>query len=340
MNTPPNVHVIAYDGLCTFEFGVAYEVFGLPRPEAGPGWYRFTVCAAEDRPLRAAGGLSVSVDAGLDALDEADLIVIPGWRGLSEPVPQRLTDALRKQHGRGARLMSLCSGAVVLAEAGILDGRRATTHWRYLPALKDRFPNIRFVEDTLYVDEGDILTAAGSAAGIDLCLHVVRRDFGAELANGVARRLVVPPHRDGGQAQFVASPVPSAHESGRLGPVFDWIRQNLGDPIKVDGLARKAGMSERTFHRRVIGATGLSPGAWILQERLRAAQLLLETQPHRPLEDVSLACGFGSADSLRRQFRARFGVTPSSYRRRFGGPPAEGRGGLAGLASQDQPPGE
>lgn len=340
MNTPPNVHVIAYDGLCTFEFGVAYEVFGLPRPEAGPGWYRFSVCAAEDGPLRAAGGLSVSVDAGLEALDEADLIVIPGWRGLAEPVPHRLTDALRKQHRRGARLMSLCSGAVVLAQAGILDGRRATTHWRYLPALKDRFPEIDFIEDTLYVDEGDILTAAGSAAGIDLCLHVVRRDFGARLANDVARRLVVPPHRDGGQAQFVAAPVPRAHESGRLGPVFDWIRANLGAPISIDALARRAGMSERTFHRRVIGATGLTPGAFVLRERLRAAQLLLETRPDRPLEDVSLACGFGSADSLRRQFRARFGVTPSSYRRRFGPPSADGRRGLSGSSTGDHAPAE
>ena len=337
---PPLVCTLAYDGLCTFEYGVACEVFGLPRPEAGPGWYRFRTCAAEDGPLRAAGGLFVSVEAGLEALEEADLIVVPGWRGIGEPVPAKLVEALRRQHARGARLMSLCSGVAVLAATGLLDGRRATTHWRYLPLLRERFPQIGFIEDTLYVDEGDILTAAGSAAGIDLCLHVVRGDFGARLANGVARRLVLPAHRDGGQAQFVVAPVASVHESGRLGPLFDWIRANLGAPLGIDALARRAGMSERTFHRRVVGATGMTPGAFVLQERLRAAQMLLETQPGRSLEDVSLACGFGSADSLRRQFRARFGVTPSSYRRRFGDPATRGPHTLSGLAFRDHPPGE
>ncbi len=320
-SAPPLVCTLAYDGLCTFEYGVACEVFGLPRPEAGPGWYRFRTCAAEDGPLRAGGGLSVSVAAGLEALEEADLIVVPGWRGIGEPVPAPLVAALRRQHARGARLMSLCSGVAVLAATGLLDGRRATSHWRYLPALQDRFPQIRFVEDTLYVDEGDILTAAGSAAGIDLCLHVVRGDFGAGLANAVARRLVLPAHRDGGQAQFVAAPVASLHESGRLGSLLDWIRENPDAPLTAGGLAAKAGMSTRTFHRRMVGATGLTPAAFVLQERLRAAQTLLETQPDRSLEDISLACGFGSADSLRRRFRARFGVTPSTWRRRFGARP-------------------
>lgn len=216
--TPPLVVALAYDGLCTFEFGVAVEVFGLSRPELGPDWYRFAVAALDAGPLRAVGGIRVEADGGLDLLDQADIIIIPGWRGAREPVPGDLIAALHRADKRGTRVLSICSGAFVLAAAGLLNGRRATTHWRYAATLVELYPDIRVMPDVLYVDEGNILTSAGSAAGIDLCLHLVRRDFGSEAANSVARRLVVQPHREGGQAQFIEAPVPTAREGARLAP--------------------------------------------------------------------------------------------------------------------------
>ncbi len=192
------VVVLAYDGLCTFEFGVAVEIFGLPRPEMGPDWYRFAVAGLDPGPMRAEGGVRLLADGGLELLERAGTIVVPGWRGADEPVPGALATALRAAAARGARILSICSGVFVLAAAGLLDGRRATTHWRHAEALAARHPGIRVTPDVLYVDEGPILTSAGSAAGIYLCLHLVRRDFGPAAANAVARRLVVPPHRDGG----------------------------------------------------------------------------------------------------------------------------------------------
>jgi AraC family transcriptional activator FtrA len=313
----PLVAVLAYDGLCTFEFGVAYEVFGLPRPEMGRGWYRYAVCGIEPGPLRAAGGLTVTVDAGLAVLRRADLIVVPGWRGIDQPVPAPLIRALRTAHRRGARVMSLCSGVAVLEAAGLLAGRRATTHWRYVGALAGRHPDIAWVPDVLYVDEGDVLSAAGSAAGIDLCLHVVRGDFGAEAANSVARRLVVPPHRDGGQAQFVERPVPRDRGDRKLGPLLDWMRQRLDEDLPVARLAREAGMSTRSFQRRFEAATGMAPGRWLQVGRVARARELLERSSGATLDDVALACGFGSPAMLRHHFRQRLGTSPAAYRARF-----------------------
>lgn len=315
--TGPRVAVLAYDGLCTFEFGVAFEVFGLPRPEMGAGWYRYAVCGAEPGPLRAAGGLTVAVEHGLEVLAEADLVVVPGWRGIDAAVPGGLVAALRSAHARGARVMSLCSGVAVLAAAGLLDGRRATTHWRYVSAVSARHPAIRFDADVLYVDADDVLTAAGSAAGIDLCLHVVRGDFGPEAANSVARRLVVPPHRDGGQAQFIAAPVPRPHEAARLGPLIDALRARPGEQHRLDALAARAGMSLRTFQRRFAAATGLPPGEWLVGERLRLARELLERPGAASMDAVAEASGFGTAAALRHHFRARLGTSPAAYRRRF-----------------------
>jgi len=312
----PLVAAIAYDGLCVFEFGVAVEIFGLPRPELGPGWYRFAVCGVEPGPLRAAGGISVSVDGGIELLARADLIVVPGWRGIDAPVPDRLVDALAKARQRGARLMSLCSGIAVLCAAGLLDGRRATTHWRYIDAIRARHPDVALEPDVLYVDEGDVLTAAGSAAAIDLCLHVVRKDFGPEAANSVARRLVVAPHRDGGQAQFIEAPVLPARESARLAPLLDFIRQRLHQDHTVRQLAERAGMSVRTFQRRFEAATGEAPSAWLRQQRLRHARDLLERDAGS-LDDIAQACGFGSPAAMRHQFRKRLGTSPSAYRARF-----------------------
>ncbi|QPQ54809.1 transcriptional regulator FtrA [Allosphingosinicella flava] len=315
-SSPPLVALVAYNGLCTFEFGIATEVFGLERPEMGDGWYRFVICAAEPGPLQAGGGFRLLADGGLDLFEHATTIVIPGWRGADEAVPDALCAALRAAHARGARIMSLCSGIFVLAAAGLLDGRRATTHWRYGAQVAARYPAIRLEPDVLYVDEGDVLTSAGSAAGIDLCLHVVRRDFGAAAANMVARRLVVPPHRDGGQAQYVESPVPSAHESSRLSPLIGRMRARLIEPQTIAMLAAEAGMSERTFLRRFKAATGNTPGEWLLAERLNRAKALLE-ETRQPVDAVANACGFGSAAALRHHFRARMGVSPASYRARF-----------------------
>lgn len=313
----PLVAVLAYDGLCTFEFGVAYEVFGLPRPEMGPDWYRYQVVAVEDGPLRAAGGLTVMADSGLDQLDQADLIVIPGWRAIDAAAPDGLLEALREAKRRGARVMSLCSGITVLAQGGLLSGLKATTHWRYAASIAARFPDIDLDPSVLYVDNGSVLTAAGSAAGIDLCLHVVRRDFGTEAANSVARRLVVPPHREGGQAQFIPGPVARDHEKDRLSPLFDWMRQNIGSDMPLAMLAERAGMSLRSFQRRFEEAAGVSPGEWIAMTRLREAQRLLETEARGDLEEIARVAGYGSAANLRHHFRTRLGISPAAYRRQF-----------------------
>ncbi|MGU3360939.1 transcriptional regulator FtrA [Methylobacterium sp. M6A4_1b] len=307
------VVVLAYDGLCTFEFGVAVEIFGLARPEMGPDWYRFAVAAVDPGPMRAEGGVRLLADGGLDLLDRAGTIVVPGWRGAEMPVPEPLAAALRGAAARGARILSICSGVFVLAAAGLLEGRRATTHWRHAAALAARHPGIRFTPDVLYVDEGAILTSAGSAAGIDLCLHLVRRDFGPSAANDVARRLVVPPHRDGGQAQVVAGAVPALHEAARIGPLLDAMRAEPAREWPVAHLADRAGMSSRTLLRRFSAATGTTPARWLLDLRLARARDLLD-QADEPLQAIAEAAGFATAASLRRHFRRRFAVTPAAYR--------------------------
>jgi len=233
-------------------------------------------------------------------------------------VPEGLVDALRAAHARGARVMSLCSGVAVLAAAGLLDGRRATTHWRYAASIAARYPGITVDADVLYMDEGRILTAAGSAAGIDLCLHVVRGDFGTEAANSVARRLVVPPHREGGQAQFIHAPVPEAREGVRLGPLLDWMRARLDEEQSISMLAKRVGMSQRTFQRRFETTTGSSVGEWLLVERLRHARQLLETKGDASLDDIAIASGFGTPATMRHHFRRRLGTTPGAYRKTFG----------------------
>ena len=312
----PRVAVVVYDGLCTFEYGVAYEVFGLPRPEAGPDWYRFNSVAADKGEMRAAGGLAIVGAAGLDTLAEADLVVIPGWRWLDATVPADLSEALRCAASRGARIASLCSGAVVLAASGLLDGRRATTHWRYLDALSARYPATRFVGNVLYVEDGPFMTAAGSAAAIDLCLHIVRSDFGPSMAVDVARRLVVPPHREGSQAQYIPRPVPRASEGARLGPLLDRMRKDPAARYRLRDLADEAGMSLRTFQRRFRETTGEAPGTWLIAERLRVARELLEAGSTH-VEDVAFRSGFGTPEILRHHFRSTLGISPSRYRAQF-----------------------
>lgn len=319
-NPSPLVVALAYDGLCTFEFGVAVELFGLPRPEMGEGWYRFATAAIEPGDLRGLGGVRIAADGGLELLTQASLIVAPGWRGVDQPVPPPLVEALKAAHAQGARLMSICSGVFVLAATGLLDGRRATTHWRYADALRARHPAIEVLPDVLYVDEGDVLTSAGSAAGLDLGLHLIRRDFGPEAANTVARRLVIPPHRDGGQAQFIERPVPSAHEASRLSPILDRMRADLSGEHTIRALAAAAGMSQRTFLRRFEAATGQTPARWLLTARLNHARDLLEISS-AGIDQIAAAVGLG-APALRHHFRRQFATTPGAYRARFAEPQA------------------
>ncbi len=317
--TAPNrlVVALAYDGLCTFEFGVAVEIFGLSRPEMGEDWYRFAVAAVDEGEMRAVGGLRFVTDGGLDLLKQAGTIIVPGWRGIYEPVPEALCAALRKAHENGARVLSLCSGVFILAAAGLLNGRQATTHWRYTDSLKTQFSEIEVLPDVLYVDGGTVLTAAGSAAGIDLCLHLIRRDFGTKAANMVARRLVVVPHRDGGQAQFIDKAVPEPHEKARLGPLLDAMQARLTEDYTVARLANMAGMSNRTFLRRFEAATGTTPAKWLLLQRLSKAKDLLETS-RLGIETIAQTSGLGSAANLRHHFRQQFSTTPAAYRERFG----------------------
>ena len=315
LRQPRRVVAIAYEGLCTFEFGIAVEVFALPRPELDVQWYQFRVCSFERGPVRATGGILMQADAGPAALRWANTIIIPGWRGADEPPPEALLGALRAAHRRGARLVSICSGVFVLAAAGLLDGKRATTHWRYVDKLKSRFPNVQVEPDVLYVDEGSILTSAGSAAGLDLCLHLVRLDYGAEVANTVARRLVIPPHRDGGQAQYIPD---AFHQgaSGGLAALLHWAQAHLDNPLSIEALARKAALSPRTLARRFRQEAGTTPHRWLIHQRLLSAQRRLETTK-RSIDDVAEAVGFGTATTLRQHFQRAFGTTPTAYRRRF-----------------------
>jgi AraC family transcriptional activator FtrA len=309
------VVALAYDKLCTFEFGCTVELFALPRPELTVPWYEFAVCAAERGPLRAMGGLRLTVSHGLRLLDRADTIVVPGWRSIEERPPVALLRALERAYRRGARLCSICSGVFVLAAAGVLDGRRATTHWKYAQALACRYPRIRVEPNALYVDEGQVITSAGSAAGLDMLLHLVRRDFGARIANQVAQRLVVAPHREGGQAQFVPRPVAS-DERGRLARLLDVIRAHPEVRHTLKSLAARAAMSTRTLQREFRAATGQAPYEWLVGERIGRARELLESTALAQ-EAIAARVGMGSAESLRHHFRRRVGTTPARYRARF-----------------------
>jgi AraC family transcriptional regulator, transcriptional activator FtrA len=315
MTTPHLVVALAYDRLCTFEFGCAVELFGLPRPELDVPWYDFAVCAAERGPIRATGGIAVKIPYSLRMLDRADTIVIPGWRDPNEAPPEGLVRKLRAAYDRGARLCSICSGVFILAAAGLLRGKRVTTHWKYAQLLASRHPDIVVEPNALYVDEGQILTSAGSAAGLDMLVHLVRRDFGPKIANQVAQRLVIPPHREGGQAQFVARPV-ARDERGRLARLLDWIRGRLSAEHTIESLAAHASMSPRTLQREFKASTGLSPYAWIVRERIERAKELLESS-RLSTGQIAERVGMGSAEVLRHHFRAQVGTAPARYRTRF-----------------------
>ena len=311
----PTVVAVVYDGLCTFEFGVATELFGLARPELDVPWYEFSVVSIDTGPLQMMGGASISAPTDLTAIETAGTVVLPGWRDANEKPPAALVDALVHAHHHGARIMSICSGVFILAATGLLNGRSATTHWRYVDQLRADFPEIDVQPDVLYVDNGELLTSAGSAAGLDLGLHLIRRDYGAAIANQVARRLVVPPHRDGGQAQFIASPVQVDADTS-VAATMDWARKHLHNSLTVKDLAVHAKMSPRTFARRFVRDTGDTPHRWITRQRVLRAQELLETT-RLDIDRVARESGLGSAANLRHHFEKVTRTTPTRYRATF-----------------------
>lgn len=299
-----------------FGLGIVSEVFGYDRTRQGLPGFDFAVCADKPGPVRTDTGLTIQVEHGLDRLASADLIFAMSWDDYEhEPNPDAVA-AIRKAYDNGATIAAHCTGAFLLAATGLLDGHRATTHWRWAPKLARRFPAVKVEPEVLYVDEGRLVTGAGSAAGIDLCLHLLRREYGATVANTLARDMVVPPHRDGGQAQYVYTPVPEDCDDDRLSEVIGWARANLDRPLSVDQLAARALMSPRSFARHFKAATGATPHAWLLGQRLHRAEELLETAD-LSVEEVARRVGFGTAAALREQFVRRRGVPPRDYRRAF-----------------------
>ncbi|MFD0312876.1 helix-turn-helix domain-containing protein [Streptomyces flavalbus] len=313
MNT---VALAVTDGMLHFELSIAHEVFGSAPDGVTVPWYDLVLCGAEAVRV---GRFRVEPDHGLERLARAGTVIVPGWADVDAEPPADLVDAVRAAHEAGARVVSLCTGAFVLAAAGLLDGRRATTHWAHTRALADRYPRVTVDGDVLYVDNGRVLTSAGKAAAMDLCLHLVRLDHGSAVANAVARRLVVPPHRDGGQAQFVTTPVP-APASHPLDALFPWVLQRLDQPLTVEDLARQAGMSSRHLGRHFRAVTGTTPLRWLLTQRIRRAQELLETSD-AGVDVIAAATGMGTATTLRRHFNRTVGVPPDTYRRTFSARP-------------------
>ncbi|MEX2980808.1 helix-turn-helix domain-containing protein [Streptomyces sp. C36] len=313
---PHRVVVIVDENSNPFELGCATEIFGLRRPELGRDLYDFRLCSPDPSTLMRDGFFTLTGIAGLEAADAADTLIVPNRPDVEVPRRAAVLEAVRRAHARGARLIGFCSGAFTLAEAGVLDGRRATTHWQWADAFRARFPSARLEPDVLFVDDGDILTAAGSAAALDLGLHVVRRDHGAEIANSVSRRLVFAAHRDGGQRQFVERPVPDLPDES-LAPVLAWAQERLDTPLTVSDLAARAAVSSATLHRRFRAQLGTTPWAWLTGERLTLARRLIERGESR-LEVVARHSGLGTAATLRALMRRETGLTPSAYRRRFG----------------------
>lgn len=308
--------VVAFDGITPFHLSVPCIVFRpdaqhpqQPEPET-------RVCAATPGPLRTGAGFSLQCDYGLEGLDDAGTVIVPGWPNPDTPPPAELLQALRRAHQRGARIVGFCLGAFVLAAAGLLEGRRATTHWRHAAELARRHPQVQVDPLVLYIDDGDIVTSAGVAAALDCCLHLLRQRYGAEAANHAARRLVVSPNRQGGQAQYIEQPVYNAVGKDRLSQVMEWMAQHPETPHTLDELAARAAMSRRTFTRRFRQKTGLTVGQWLLEQRLALAQRLLESSAH-PIERVAEQAGFASPALFRRSFSQAFGVKPSDWRRNF-----------------------
>jgi transcriptional regulator GlxA family with amidase domain len=310
----PVVAAVVDQGALTFDFAIPCEIFGLDRSDIVDPWYEFLVVAAGDRRVRTQTGFIIEAPHGLDALERADTIVVPGWSEPDDEPSEALKKSLVSAHDRGARLVSLCTGAFVLAAAGLLDDRRATTHWMYAERLRKRHPRVRLDPDVLYVADGSVMTSAGTAAGIDLCLHLVALDHGLDVAATVARRLVMPLFRAGGQAQYVDAPI--APDPGGLSELLDWGRANLNAGVTVAELADRGAMSTRTLARRFRSAVGIPPGEWLQRERLRLAQRLLE-RTDDSVQLVARRAGYDSAVTMRAQFATRLGTSPRAYRQTF-----------------------
>ncbi len=311
------VATIIYDAVNPFELAVATEVFGVERPELGMAWYRFLVCAEEPRPIRSSVGLFLTTPYSLEHVAQADTVIVPSSRPGIVPVSDPLLDTLRQAYQRGARMIAFCTGTFILAAAGLLDGRRVTTHWAWAAELAERYPSVQVDPQRLYIDEGQVLTSAGTAAAIDLSLHVVRQDYGAQIATAVARRMVVPPHRDGGQAQYIETPLAPAPDEGEpFGATLAWMAAHLHEDLTVEQMAARAVMSPRTFARRFRATLGTTPYHWLLQQRLVQAQRLLETT-NESIERVATCCGFSSAATLRLHFQRLLHTSPQAYRNAF-----------------------
>lgn len=309
-----NVAVLVLNGVAPFELGVLCEAFGLDRSDHGLPVFDFALCAERPAKIPTKAGYQIFVEHGLERLEEADLIGIPASPRFDE-VPESVLQALRDAVDRGATIVSVCSGAFVLGAAGLLDGRRCTTHWMFSDELAARFPAAKVDRDVLYVDDEPIITSAGTAAGIDACLYLWRKEFGADTAAAVARRMVVPPHRDGGQAQFIEAPIQPT-QAHTLAPVLEHMANNLHRQMTVDDLARMASMSPRTFARRFRAETGTTPYEWLLTQRLSVAQRMLE-RGDDTIETVAARCGFAGANALRHHFSRRLGTSPHAYRAAF-----------------------
>ncbi|MEV0385224.1 helix-turn-helix domain-containing protein [Nonomuraea sp. NPDC050643] len=313
---PHRVVALAFDGMAPFELGCVVEFFGLPRPELDVPWYDLTVCAETLGPLRVVGGFTLQAAHGLEALAGADTVIVPGVADVRGPVSGALVSALRRAHAGGARMVSICSGAFALAAAGLLDGRQATTHWKYAELLQERFPAVQVNPSVLYVDDGDVLTSAGSAAGLDLLVHLIRNDHGPNVANAVARRLVIPPHREGGQAQFIQAAVTPVEDDDMVARAMAWALDHLAEPITVADLAEVAHMSERSFIRHFKRQTGTSPLRWVISQRVAASLPMLESTA-APVEEIGAAVGFESPVTFRHHFTRAMRTSPSAYRKAF-----------------------
>ena len=313
---PLRIAVIAFDGISPLHLAIPTTVFGEALKDPNP--FEVVVCSAERQPLRTSAGYRISGLEPLSALSEADVVIVPSWRDVHERPTERLLAALRQAHLRGSYMVGLCLGAHVLAEAGLLKGRRATTHWEYAPEMARRFPDIVLQADVLYVEDEGFMTSAGTAAALDACLQLVRRRLGSTRATQAARRLVIAPHRDGGQAQFIEQPLPLTASSHRLSHLLESLRQRLNETHDLQSLAEQARMSRRSFTRHFKALTGSSVLHWLLSERLRLAQQLLE-RTDQSVEQVASLSGFGSAEALRHHFRQSFRTSPSTWRRNFKG---------------------
>lgn len=314
--TDPAVAAIAFDGISPFHLSVPCLVFGADRTELGLPRFDFRVCAIEDGPIRTDAGLTISVPHGLSALDDADIVIVPSWKDLGSSPPAALIDALLGAHERGALIVGLCLGTFAVAATGLLSGRRAATHWAYADQLQELYPDILVEPEVLYIDNGDVVTSAGVAAGLDCCLHVVRARYGAEAALRLARQIVLSPHRQGGQAQFIERPIARTGNADRFTQALETVRKTLGDPHSLDSVAGLAGLTRRTFTRRFQKTIGTSFGDWLTDQRVQLAQRLLEAT-EKSMDTVAFEAGFGSATSLRQHFAARLRTSPAQYRREF-----------------------